>query len=91
MSAFGKSRLEQQFLTRPIAHRGLHDAARGIIENSPAAVTAAVQAGYGIEIDVQISADGVPMVFHDYKLERLTGQGGKKRGAAWPNHPDGQQ
>ncbi len=68
--------LSPAFLARPIAHRGLHDRTRGRIENSRAAVRAAVAAGYGIEIDLQLSADGVPMVFHDEALERLTGQAG---------------
>jgi glycerophosphoryl diester phosphodiesterase len=57
---------------RPIAHRGLHDAARGIIENTAAAVSAAIAAGYGIEVDLQISADGEAMVHHDDVLGRLT-------------------
>ena len=57
---------------RPIAHRGLHDAARGVIENTAGAVTAAIGRGYGIEVDVQISADGEAMVHHDDALGRLT-------------------
>ena len=60
------------FLTRPIAHRALHDRAAGRIENSRAACAAAVAAGYGIEIDLQLSSDGVAMVFHDDHLSRLT-------------------
>ncbi|NCO86682.1 MAG: phosphodiesterase [Rhodobacterales bacterium] len=68
--------LPPAFLSRPIAHRGLHDRAQGRIENSRAAVRAAVAAGYGIEIDLQLSADGVPMVFHDEALARLTGRPG---------------
>jgi glycerophosphoryl diester phosphodiesterase len=57
---------------RPIAHRGLHDAARGVIENTAGAVSAAIAAGYGIEVDVQVSADGEAMVHHDDALGRLT-------------------
>ncbi len=57
---------------QPIAHRGLHDRAQGIVENSRAAVWYAVQAGYGFEVDVQMSADGEAMVFHDDTLDRLT-------------------
>jgi glycerophosphoryl diester phosphodiesterase len=57
---------------RPIAHRGLHDAATGTIENSAGAVQAALAAGYGIEVDLQISADGEAMVHHDAVLGRLT-------------------
>jgi glycerophosphoryl diester phosphodiesterase len=61
---------------RPIAHRGLHDPASGVIENTAGAVGAAIAAGYGIEIDLQISADGEAMVHHDDALGRLTdGQG----------------
>ena len=57
---------------RPIAHRGLHDAAHGLIENTAGAVRAAIAANYGIEVDVQISADGEAMVHHDDALGRLT-------------------
>lgn len=64
------------FLNVPLAHRGLHDAAAGRLENSLSAIDAAIEAGYGIEIDVQPSRDGVPMVFHDYVLDRLTGETG---------------
>jgi glycerophosphoryl diester phosphodiesterase len=64
--------LPQAFRDIPIAHRALHDRAAGRIENSPAAIRAAVEAGYGIEIDLQLSQDGVAMVFHDEELDRLT-------------------
>jgi glycerophosphoryl diester phosphodiesterase len=57
---------------RPIAHRGLHDAANGIIENTAGAIRAAIDANYGIEVDVQVSADGEAMVHHDDVLGRLT-------------------
>lgn len=60
------------WLRRPIAHRGLHDAARSVIENTPSAVAAAIGAGYAIELDLQEAADGTPMVFHDDRLDRLT-------------------
>jgi glycerophosphoryl diester phosphodiesterase len=59
-------------IARPIAHRGLHDAGRGIIENTAGAVRAAIAADYGIEVDVQVSADGEAMVHHDDVLGRLT-------------------
>src|SRR5271170_4851564 len=62
---------------RPIAHRGLHDAARGIIENMPAAAAAAIAGNYGIETDLQISADGEAMVHHDDALGRLTEGSGR--------------
>jgi glycerophosphoryl diester phosphodiesterase len=65
------------WLTRtPIAHRGLHDAKAGVPENSLAAFEAAIAAGYGIELDLQLSADGVAVVFHDDRLDRLTGRQG---------------
>jgi glycerophosphoryl diester phosphodiesterase len=68
--------LPPSFRTTPVAHRALHDRAAGRPENSRAAVLAAVEAGYAIEIDLQRSADGQPMVFHDYDLNRLTGATG---------------
>jgi len=64
--------LPRAFIDLPLAHRGRHDAARGIPENSRAAVEAAVAQGYGIEIDVQESADAQAMVFHDFTLDRMT-------------------
>jgi glycerophosphoryl diester phosphodiesterase len=57
---------------RPVAHRGLHDGARGIIENMPAAAAAAVAANFAIECDIQLTADGEAMVHHDGVLGRLT-------------------
>lgn len=57
---------------RPIAHRGLHEAARGVIENTASAARAAIEGNYGIEADLQISADGEAMVHHDDALGRLT-------------------
>jgi glycerophosphoryl diester phosphodiesterase len=62
---------------RPVAHRGLHDAAQGVVENTAAAFRAAIEAGYAIETDVQISADGEAMVHHDDALGRLTEGGGR--------------
>lgn len=64
--------LSAVFLDRPFAHRALHDTANGRAENSTKSIAAAIAAGYGVEIDLQISSDGVPMVFHDYDLGRLT-------------------
>ncbi|MGJ5094129.1 glycerophosphodiester phosphodiesterase [Bradyrhizobium oligotrophicum] len=57
---------------RPVAHRGLHDAVSGIIENMPAAARGAVAGNFAIECDIQLSADGEAMVHHDYDLGRLT-------------------
>ncbi len=56
----------------PIAHRGLHDARRGIIENTASAFRAAIAGRYGIETDIQPTATGEPVVFHDETLDRLT-------------------
>ena len=64
-------RLDPAFLTLPLAHRALHDVTRGRPENSRAAVRAALEHGYGIEIDLQLSRDGQAMVFHDDDLPRL--------------------
>ena len=65
------------FLSRPFAHRGLHGA--GCPENSLPAFGAAITAGYGIELDVQESADGEAVVFHDATLDRMTGATGPVR------------
>lgn len=62
------------FLTIPIAHRALHGP--GAPENSLAAIRAAIAAGYGVEIDLQVSSDGQAMVFHDDDLGRLTAESG---------------
>lgn len=62
---------------RPVAHRGLHDRAKGIVENSASAARAAIEKRYAIECDVQLSADGEAIVFHDFTLDRLTGQAGR--------------
>jgi glycerophosphoryl diester phosphodiesterase len=56
---------------RPVAHRGLHDIARGIVENMPGAFQAAISANFAIETDLQLSADGEAMVHHDDALGRL--------------------
>jgi glycerophosphoryl diester phosphodiesterase len=71
--------LPTAFLDRPLAHRALHDAQAGRPENSRAAIRAALDAGYGIEIDLQLSRDNVAMVFHDATLDRLTGARGPLR------------
>ncbi len=71
--------LPDEFRTRPLAHRGFHDVAKGRPENSITAFRAAVGLGYGIELDVQLSADKHAMVIHDYDLGRLTAQSGPVR------------
>ncbi|MEM7301219.1 MAG: glycerophosphodiester phosphodiesterase [Pseudomonadota bacterium] len=68
------------FLTeRPIAHRGLHDRDRGIIENSMSAFKAALDGGFAIECDVQVTREGKAVVFHDELLDRVTDHTGKVR------------
>ena len=64
-------------VARPIAHRGLHDVRAGVVENSFAAVRAAIAAGFAIACDVRVSRDGEAFVFHDDDLQRLTGQSGR--------------
>lgn len=65
--------MDTSWLTRrPIAHRGLHDAGRGRVENTLGAARAAIAQGFSIECDVLLSADGEVVVFHDDTLERLT-------------------
>lgn len=56
------------------AHRGLHGA--GLPENSASAFAAAMARGYGIECDVQKTSDDAVVVFHDFELDRLTGESG---------------
>jgi glycerophosphoryl diester phosphodiesterase len=58
-------------VARPVAHRGLHDG-KSIIENTPSAFAAAIAGRYGIECDLQITADGEALVHHDDALGRLT-------------------
>lgn len=55
------------------AHRGLHDNTSDAPENSMAAFRRAVDAGFGIEMDVQLTLDKVPVVFHDFSLKRVCG------------------
>lgn len=61
---------------RPVAHRGLHDAEAGVVENTASAFEAALAGGYAIECDVQAAAGGAPVVFHDPVLDRLTDETG---------------
>lgn len=60
---------EMAVMRTSYAHRGLHTAARP--ENSPSAFAAAIETGYGIELDVRLTADGVPVIFHDNALRRI--------------------
>ncbi|HWB45759.1 MAG TPA: glycerophosphodiester phosphodiesterase family protein [Hyphomicrobiaceae bacterium] len=70
------SPLDRVAFVRPIAHRGLHDATAGRIENTAPAFQAAIDKGYGIECDLQAASGGTPMVFHDETLDRLVDASG---------------
>lgn len=70
------SRVPEWLVRIPIAHRGLHNVARGVIENSLPAFWAASRAGYPAELDVRLLADGEIVVFHDATLDRLTAGAG---------------
>ena len=56
---------------RPITHRGLHDVSRGIVENTLGALAAAIGQNYAIECDLQVTADGEAVLFHDDTLDRV--------------------
>ena len=66
---------EMQPFLRPYAHRGLWGG--DLPENSLGAFRAAAEAGFAIELDIQLSRDGTVMVFHDYTLDRVCGRAGK--------------
>lgn len=63
----------------PVAHRGYHDMNKQIWENTLSAFSGAIEAGFAIECDIQLSSDSVPMVFHDHDLQRLCGIAGDVR------------
>ena len=65
----------KKFKSKMYAHRGLHNEERA--ENSMSAFRAAVEAGYGIELDIRLSKDGKLVVFHDDTLERVCSKEGK--------------
>ena len=67
----------EPFFNKLYAHRGLYDNETDAPENSMKAFEKAVEAGFGMEMDVQLSKDGVPVVFHDYTLERMCHVPGK--------------
>ncbi|MBX2804525.1 MAG: glycerophosphodiester phosphodiesterase [Hyphomicrobiales bacterium] len=71
-------------LIPPIAHRGLHDKGRGVIENTATAFEAAIRGRYAIETDIQAAKDGEPVIFHDWRLERLTEGTGEVRAYSPP-------
>jgi glycerophosphoryl diester phosphodiesterase len=63
----------------PVAHRGYHDMNKSVWENTLSAFSRAIEAGFAIECDIQLSSDSVPMVFHDRDLQRLCGLAGEVR------------
>ena len=69
----GRRRNTSPFDRTLYAHRGLHNNEKGIPENSLAAFAATVKAGYGVELDVQFTADKQIVVFHDNNLLRMCG------------------
>ena len=68
------------FMDASVAHRGYFDNEAGIPENSLASFQAAIEKGFVIELDIQLSSDGVAFVFHDADLERMCGVQGKNLG-----------
>ena len=68
--------MTETLFPRPVAHRGLHDRAQGVIENSASAFEAAIAGNFAIECDLQLTSDGVPVVFHDDAMDRLLGKPG---------------
>ena len=67
-------RPDMKRLLTDYAHRGLFSNAEGVPENSLAAFEYAVMGGFGIELDLQLTADGEVVVFHDYSLKRMCGE-----------------
>ncbi|HTO27775.1 MAG TPA: glycerophosphodiester phosphodiesterase family protein [Devosia sp.] len=68
--------MTEPLFPNPVAHRGLHDRGNGVIENSASAFEAAISGGFAIECDVQLTSDGVPVIFHDDNMRRLLGKDG---------------
>lgn len=77
MPGLGDKKNRKDFLKVYYAHRGLHNNESEAPENSMEAFKRAVDAGYGIEMDIQLSKDQVPVVFHDFTLERVCGKKGR--------------
>ncbi|WP_331489115.1 glycerophosphodiester phosphodiesterase family protein, partial [Parablautia intestinalis] len=83
MPALGNRKGKEDFFGVYYAHRGLHDNASEAPENSMAAFRRAAKAGYGMEMDVQLTKDEVPVVFHDFTLKRVCGKEGKVSDYTW--------
>lgn len=73
----------EEFLKIPIAHRGLHDQNKLVIENSALSFSNAVKKKVSIELDVHLSLDGEVIVFHDDNLDRLTQNSGRVSDYLW--------
>jgi len=83
MPRIGKKKVNAPFTEVLYAHRGLFDNSAPFPENSLAAFRRAVKGGYGIELDVQLTKDRVPVVFHDDTLDRVCGVQGKVCEYTW--------
>lgn len=88
MPRLSHRKARKDFLNVYYAHRGLFDNHSKAPENSMAAFKKAVKAGYGIEMDVQMTRDGIPVVFHDFTLERICGKTGKVCEYTWQELKD---
>jgi len=77
MPRMGRRPHHSALLGRYYTHRGLHDNAAGVPENSMAAFRKSIEHGYGTEMDVQLTRDGIPVVFHDASLQRVCGVEGQ--------------
>ena len=77
MPGFRKRKEDALFSGFLYAHRGLHDNKTDAPENSLAAFGLAADKGYGIELDIQLTSDKIPVVFHDFTLDRVCGVKGK--------------
>lgn len=73
MPRLGNQSKRKAFYDVYYAHRGLHNNESDAPENSLRAFQKAVDAGYGIELDVQMTKDAIPVVFHDFSLKRICG------------------
>lgn len=88
MPRMGHRKARKAFRGVYYAHRGLFDNDGDAPENSLKAFERAAKAGYGMEMDVQVTKDGVPVVFHDFTLERMCGKEGKVCDYTWQELKD---
>ena len=83
MPRMGHRKARRDFEGVYYAHRGLFDNEGDAPENSLKAFQKATDAGYGMEMDVQVTKDGVPVVFHDFTLDRMCNRAGKVYDYTW--------